>query len=94
MQLGYLGLILDKDTYLNIPGATRFVRPTDPGIFQVAIPTERTRTRTTVTPSQTITAVDIANQKARHEENECQYYKCQAVEQAPHNCWFLPYGAR
>ena len=66
------------------------LRPTDPGIFQVTVPTERTRTRTSATlPSQTltqtVTAVDIANQKSRHDEKERQYYECQAVEQALRN---------
>ena len=87
-QLGYLGLILDEAIYTNIPGATRFIRPTDPGIFQVSMP-ERSRTRSTSTSSTTstpsITAVDIANQKSRHEERERQYYECQALEQALRN---------
>ena len=82
-QLGYLGLVLNETDYESIPNAIRFIRPQDPGIFSVNTPAIRaSRTTTTTTP---ITAVDIANQKAQHDEDVRAYWECQAIEQALRN---------
>ena len=52
-QLGYLALVLDPTEYITIPGAGRFLRPTDPGTFtpQLGI------------AAPTLTAAEITTQK-------------------------------
>jgi len=85
-QLGYLGLVLHDLDYNSIPNAVPFQRPQDPGTFTVTTPTTRvSRTTTTATTPITITAVDIANQKAQHDEQSRRYWETQAIEQALRN---------
>ena len=79
-QLGYLGLVLHKNDYENIPNAEPFIRPEDPGIFTVTTPAVRVSRSTTTTMA--VTVVDIANQKAQHEEDTRIYLKYQAIKQA------------
>ena len=73
-QLRYLGLVLTDRDYISIPNTAEFVRSTDPGTFQVRTPTTTARLATRTTSSThttpTITAVNIASQKAQHEERE------------------------
>lgn len=80
-QLGYLALVLKPTDYNNIAISLPFVRPEDPGTFNLSRPT--TRTSSATPPS--ITAVDIANAKARHDHQERSYWQCQGVEQALRN---------
>ena len=112
-QLGYLALTLTEDEYNEIPHATPFIRPTDPGVFRYTpsvlttvtpqepnspIRTRRTTRSTTSEPgtptaqrrrqdstnssTNPVLAVDMAQQKAVHNEQVRQYQECQAVEQA------------
>ena len=80
-QLGYLGLVLRPEDYRSIPNAEPFHRPVDLGTFIVQTP----RASRTSSTTGTVTAMDIANQKAIHEENVRIYWECQAVEQALRN---------
>ena len=56
-QLGYLALVLTEEQYNGIPNAEQFVRPTNPGDFQLQVPDPNTTTspttRRTVTRSST-----------------------------------------
>ena len=66
-QLGYLGLVLHNEDYESIPNSEQFIRPHDPSTFRVTTPAVRvSRSATTPTP---LTAVDIANQKAQHDDD-------------------------
>ena len=67
-QLGYLALVLKQQDYDNITISQPFVRPTDPGTFQMTAPTARTSRSASSTSPITITAVDIANAKSTREE--------------------------
>ena len=90
-QLGYLGLILSEEAYIQMPQAEPFVRPKNPGPFRLVVdstnssPPKRIRAQTVPTasetddPSVTFTAADIAQQKATHEESLRAYLECQAV---------------
>ena len=81
-QLGYLALVLKQREYDNINISQPFDRPTDPGTFRM--PTSASRNMRSGTPTP-VTAVDIANAKAVHEEKERLYWQCQGVEQALRN---------
>ena len=61
-QLGYLALVIDNTSYNAIPGATRFVRPVDPGIFT---PTAPLGVR-----AVPLTPADIATQKIAYDEEK------------------------
>ena len=82
-QLGYLALVLKPTDYNNIAISLPFVRPVDPGTFNMTTPRPTTRTTSATPPS--ITAVDIANAKSRHDNQERLYWQCQGVEQALRN---------
>ena len=77
-QLGYLALVLLPMAYNAIPNATNFTRPAQPGAFTVTVPI------VLCISISTITSVDIAQQKAQHDELICVYNKYQSVEQALH----------
>ena len=62
--------------YNAIPNATTFTRPAQPGVFTVTVPIVLRSSMST------ITSVDIAQQKAQHDELICVYNECQDVEQA------------
>ena len=64
-QLGYLGLVLHNEDYKSIPNVEPFRRPEDPGTFTVRLP----RASRTTSTTGTVTAMDIANQKAIHDED-------------------------
>lgn len=76
-QLGYLALILPDASYMAIPNARNFRRPTDPGEFIVTTPIATRAGATT-----TITAAAVTQQKATFDEKKRLYNECQAVEQA------------
>ena len=79
-QLGYLALVLKPQDYDKITISHPFIRPTDPGTFKMIAPAVRTsRTASSTSPS-TVSAVDIANAKANHEEQERLYWQCQGIE--------------
>ena len=98
-QLGYLGLILEPSVYITIPGAARFDRPTDPGIFNPTSQITQRSTRSTSSnvstsstgsgntsgTSTTLTSEQIATQKAMHDESVRLYHECQRVEVALRN---------
>ena len=77
-QLGYLSLYLTTAEYITIPGATAFVRPTDPGAF-VPTPNSGISTRGGTGPDP-LTPADIATQKLQHDEVRHQYDEMQAIE--------------
>lgn len=83
-QLGYLALVLKQADYNNIAISRPFNRPTDPGTFQMPTVSSRASRSSSTLPT-TVTAVDIANAKALHEERERLYWQCQGVEQALRN---------
>ena len=58
----YLALVIDNTSYNAIPGATRFVRPVDPGIFT---PTAPLGVR-----AVPLTPADIATQKIAYDEEK------------------------
>ena len=70
-QLGYLALVISETDYNTIPNSRPFVRPTHPGVFVVntitAIVGVTTRSASE-TGNPEISQIDIANQKAAHEE--------------------------
>ena len=72
-QLGYLALVLKPQDYDKITISHPFVRPTDPGTFKMIAPAARTSRTASSTSPITVSAVDIANAKANHEEQECLY---------------------
>ena len=74
-QLGYLALGIATTTFDALPNSNPFVRPVHPGDFVVTIPRDL---RGTGVP---LTSENIAQQKARHDEQIRQYDECQAVEQ-------------
>lgn len=80
-QLGYLWFFLKDADYNRIPGTTRFVRPTDPGIFTPIQNPGGPATRAGAGPLS-LTAADIATQKLAHDEVKRQFNECQAVEAA------------
>ena len=80
-QLGYLWLFLKDADYNAIPGATRFIRPVDPGVFSPIPNPGGAATRGGSGPLP-LTAADIATQKLAHDELKRQYNECQAVEVA------------
>ena len=47
-QLGYLALVITQEKYDAIPNSSPFQRPTDPGRFEVHLPTTATTTSTAV----------------------------------------------
>lgn len=77
-QLGYLGLVLHNEDYESILNALPFQRPEDPGTFKVQVP----RASRIASTTGTVTAIDITNQKAQHNEDIQSYWECQAIEQA------------
>ena len=73
--MGYLGLILTPEAYIQIPNAVEFVCPIHPGPFRLIIDSthpaaKRTRAQTAATQNETddsnivYTHADIAQQKA------------------------------
>ena len=47
-QLGYLSLVISEEKYNAIPNATEFVRPQDPGKFEVHLPTTTETNQSTI----------------------------------------------
>ena len=79
-QLGYLALVLPENSYTAIPNAAPFLRPAHPGPFVVNTQA-RTSTRSS-TPTPTVSAAVVTQQKAEWDEQVRLYNECQAVEQA------------
>ena len=52
-QLGYLALVLTEEQYDSIPNAAPFIRPENPGDFQLQVPDPNTTTTTTPTTRRT-----------------------------------------
>ena len=65
--LGYLALILKPAVFNAIPNAAAFIRPTHPGVFHPTGPR--------------LTASEVAEEKAAHEELLRTYNECNTVEQ-------------
>ena len=77
-QLGFLGLVLSDDDYNLLPNSRPFVKPRDPGPF-IVIPPVAPPTRTT---PRSISATEIVEQKAAHDEEAGQQNEYNAVERA------------
>ena len=83
-QLGYLALVLKPLEYDNIAISRPLVRPTYPVMFIMTMAASREIRTSTVTPP-TATTVDIANSKAKYEEQERLYWQCQGVQKSLQN---------
>ena len=78
-QLEYLALFIPPTIYITIPGATQFVRPTDPGELTLTALTDVGTRLRAAQPIPLVTA-DIATQKIAHKERKRQYNEYQAVK--------------
>lgn len=92
---GYLDLLFTTPKYNNITGTTPFIRPTDPRIFAptfITVPGTSTASTGVATRASTSTATitapttrpsnsaELAQQKARYDEDLCLYLEVQTVE--------------
>ena len=81
-QLGYLTLLLSSSDYNTIPGSVNFIRPIDPGMF---IPVNPRGICTWTALTKPITAVEIAAQRLKHDNQKHLYNEVQALETALRN---------